>query len=341
MGYYPDPALRALVAYRTGQPEKQTRETVAYLTNWDTRWGWRAIYGHNQFFIGASNKAAKLGYQLEHFWLSEPGMTQKRLTSMLYHRGVRGVLVASHQLGSDALEEIDWSQLSAVKIDCIPHKPALHHVTNDQNGVTRLAMRQILSSGYKRVGLVMPQGWDDFVDQSWSAGFLVEQRRLPGSCQIPMLVYPDSPFDEEQQTRPKYSVVPRGALAEWYRLYRPEVILSYAPFVMPTLAQLGISIPRDVGYVDMFLEGDSGYAGVRQNCERVGEVAMEILVSQLQQNIRGVPSIPTTTLVDGTWENGFSLPVGEPTLRGPKTRLVSDPCNVFEAAACSEFRRVS
>jgi LacI family transcriptional regulator len=40
----------------------------------------------------------------------------------------------------------------------------------------------------------------------------------------------------------------------------------------------------------------------------VGEVAVEILVGQLQQHSYGLPALPTITMVEGTWRDGDSLP---------------------------------
>jgi LacI family transcriptional regulator len=48
---------------------------------------------------------------------------------------------------------------------------------------------------------------------------------------------------------------------------------------------------------------------VRQNHETVGAVAVEILAGQLQHNKFGVPDIPTTTFVEGTWFDGASCPM--------------------------------
>jgi LacI family transcriptional regulator len=72
---------------------------------------------------------------------------------------------------------------------------------------------------------------------------------------------------------------------------------------------MGVRIPRDVAFVDVFLEKPDGTtAGVRQNHETVGGVAVEILAGQLQHNKFGVPEIPTTTYVEGTWFDGQSCP---------------------------------
>lgn len=301
LGYRPDPALRALVAYQGRRASIPQANTIAYLTNWDTRWGWRSAPAHARFYAGARRKADELGYQLEHFWLSEPGITHAQLSGMLAQRGISGVLLASHLPSCDRLTDFDWSRFSAVKIDYYPHVPALRHVTNNQRAVIRLAMRHVLAAGYQRIGFVLPRSWDAFVDFSWSAGFLAEQARLRSSDRVPLLLYDGD----------SGSTVPSRVFADWYERHRPAVIVSYAPFVVETMYSLGLSIPADVGYVDIFLmKTDGSVAGVYENCEQVGETAMELLSSELQQNVRGVPQYPSATLVEGTWVDGASLPAG-------------------------------
>ena len=96
---------------------------------------------------------------------------------------------------------------------------------------------------------------------------------------------------------------------QWFEKYKPEVILSKASFVLPIFQKLGLRVPRDVAFVDLFLEDfEGGTAGVRQNHETVGALAVELLAGQLQHNKYGVPKIPTTTYVEGTWFDGASCP---------------------------------
>jgi len=301
MGYRPDPALSALVAYRHRARLAKDQPTLAYVTNWDTQWGWREhVAAHRMFFEGATAKAALLGYRLEHFWLGERGLTPRRLSDILAARGITGVILASHRLAADVPLDFDWLRLSAVKIDFFPREPAMHNVTNDQRAVIQMAVRRAREAGYRRIGLVMPTWWDEIVDLAWSAGFLAEQQALPAAARVPILLY-DDPERE--------CLVPRPLLAEWLRRHQPEAIVSYEPFVRPQLAALGVAVPQDVAFADIFLtKVDGRTAGVRQNCHRVGELAVEILAGQLHQNVLGLPGIPISTLVEGTWFEGTSLP---------------------------------
>lgn len=292
MGYTPDPWMRALVAYRGRIMPRRSLPTLAYVTNWNTRWGWKEVTAHPDFFGGAQAKAQELGFHLEHFWMREPGLTHGRLSRILDSRGINGVIIASHVREIDEALHFDWSRFCAVKIDYFPHEPQLANVTNDHLQIIRLATRRVIARGYRRVGFVMDDGWDITVDRLWSAGFLWEQQALKPEERIaPYMLPQEEPF------------------SAWFERNRPEAIISKAEFVIPQFKALGLRVPRDVGFVDIFLDDTTGRtAGVRQNHATVGALAVEMLAGQLQQNKRGVPEIPTTTFVEGTWFDGRTLP---------------------------------
>ena len=310
MGYAPDPFLRALVAYRGKIMPRRNPPTLAYITHWDTRWGWQKVTAHPRFYAGAERKAGELGFRLEHFWVGEPGLTHSRLNSILRARAIDGIVVASHMREVDAALCLEWPRFSAVKIDYLPHQPALHNVTNDQCNIVRLAMRQVIAAGYRRVGFVMHRGWDHSVDHLWSAGYLCEQQHLAPEHRVPMYLFPAAePVGAWINESKSEVVAPAETFDRWFREYRPEVIISKASFVRSRFEALGLRVPRDVAFADVFLETfDQQVAGVRQNHETVGELAVEILAGQLQHNKYGVPDIPTTTFVEGTWFDGASCP---------------------------------
>jgi LacI family transcriptional regulator len=311
MGYTPDPFLRALVAYRGGVIERRNTPTLAYVTNWATRWGWKKVTAHPDFYAGALAKANELGYKLDHFWLREEGMSQERLGQILYSRGINGLIIASHgrEMG-DALQ-FDWANFSAVKIDYFPHQPQLHNVTNNQCDIARLAMQKVIAAGYRRIGFVMHRGWDHAVDHLWTAGYLCEQQVLATREKLPPHLFPAPEPVERWLNESKSDVaVEPGPFAAWFEKYRPEVIISKASFVLPALKAMGVRVPKDVAFVDVFLDKDDGVmAGVQQNHSTVGALAVEILAGQLQHNKYGVPAIPTTTYVEGTWHDGATCPM--------------------------------
>jgi LacI family transcriptional regulator len=313
MGYKPDPVLGALMAYRKGRRPHEAEVTLGYITNWDTEWGWKMAPPHAGFFAGAAENAGQLGFHLEHFWLGEKGLSHRRMSDILISRGIAGLIIASFHPKFTGELEFDWPKFSAVKIDYLPHMPKLHNVSNDQRAIIQLAMQHIKAAGYQRIGCVMPRWWDQYVARAWSAGFLAEQDDNPEQQRIPILYY-------DEQDYPQYvpgnyvATTAVDKLAIWMERHRPEVILSSAPFVRPQLAALGLSVPKDVAYVDLYREDtDSDTAGIRQNCHRVGALAVELVAGQLQLNQFGLPQFQTASLVEGTWFDGASFPPRELT----------------------------
>lgn len=319
LGYQPDPALRALMAYRRQGGPHRAQPPLAYLTHWETEWGWKNAPAHAEFFRGATVRARALGYRLEHFWMGAPGLTPRRMSDILVARGIAGLIITSQLPDYNRPVDLDWAKFSAVKIDYFPAQPMLHNVTNDQRAIGQLAMRRVMAAGYRRIGFVAPRWWDEWVDLAWSAGILADQQRLSPKDRVPPLFYPEQPGKSQVPISGAY-MVPCEVFERWFNQYRPEVLISYAPFVMPLLRQLGIKIPRDVAYADVFLNATDGrIAGVRQNCHRVGELAVEILAGHLQQNNFGIPAFPTSTLVEGVWVDGESLPPRRSDARGKQS----------------------
>ncbi|RXK53828.1 LacI family transcriptional regulator [Oleiharenicola lentus] len=301
LGYSPDPALRALAAYRNACRQQRRAETLVYLTRGDTRQGWRQSPVEGIYFTAAERRATELGFNFRHMWLDEPGMNPRRLDRMLAHEGIRCLLLAPHLPIGETLDTMDWSRLCAVRIgNSSLLAPDLNQVSTDVGAIVRLALRQVLLAGYQRPGLVLPRRTDELADRTWSAAFGAEQyrRNLPS---LPVLLLPDSPVECSH------------ALVSWHRLHRPDVVLGVSPLVRPLLRQSGFEVPASVAYVDLLLQDVLGtLAGVQGNHARIGELAVELLNAQLEKNQFGLPTVPTITSVAGRWCDGASLPSRRP-----------------------------
>jgi len=310
MGYAPDPLLSALATYRTRSKSPRYQSTIAYLTDWTTEWGWKETTAHPAFYRGAEKTAHEFGFKLEHIWRRAPGLADDRLSKVLVARGINGLILASHGSEAGRAPRLDWSNFSCVKIAYFSHEPRMHKVGNYQIGIIRLAMRKVMEAGYRRIGFVMHRQWDHAVDHNWTAGYLSARQGIEEKDWIPAFYYPDSrpggqSLDEEHATCPPAA----KDFAKWLHLYKPEVILSNGAFVRPVLKELGVRIPQDIAFVDLFLSDLSGAtAGVRQNHEAVGALALALVSAQMQHNKRGIPEYPTTTFVEGTWFDGASCP---------------------------------
>lgn len=301
LGYAPDPALRALAAYRNSRRVRRQEQTLAYLTDGEIKRDGKRLPAQEQQFAAAQRRAAELGYRFEHLGLGEAGMNPRRLDRILLHRSIRGVLLAWQGTACDDLSILDWTRLSAVKIGCFPSVPALNQVSVDPGGAMRLALRQFLAEGGQRAGLVLPRRWDELTDRAWSAAFQAELYRCAIKERLPVL------YLEESPTGPSLAGNP-DALHRWYQQHRPEVIFGLTPAVLDHIRRCGLRVPWDVAYVDLSLqERDGAIAGVWENREKLGELAVDLLVNQLEQNVCGLPAFPTVTTIGGVWHDGATL----------------------------------
>ena len=303
MGYHPDPALRALVAYRNGRVKRDRVEVIAYITGATSKTG--EGRADEQFYRGAQRRAEHFGYQLERFSSGEGGMSGRRLSDMLYHRGITGVIAASHRDGGQSLVDFDWSRVAAVKFGALPGLPALHRVIDDPRGAIRLAFERITAAGYRRIGCMLPAAWDAWDEGlSFSREIMRAQAELPSGQRLPIFFH-----GEDAPGRKGAAPSDLARLATWLNHHRPEVVLGSC-FGAELLGRAGVVIPDDLRFADLFLEGAEGrVAGVRQNRERVGELAVELLAAQKQENLLGAPAVPTTTTVESIWCEGESLPM--------------------------------
>lgn len=302
LGYAPDPALRALAAYRNSRRVRRQVQTLAYVTDGETKWGWKRLPSLERQYAAVQRRATALGYRLEYLWFGDAGMNPRRLDRMLLHRGIRGVLLALEGAAADNLSAINWSRLSAVKIGCTPSIPALNQVSADPAGVMRMAVRQVLAEGGRRPGLVLPRRRDELSDQAWSAAYHAEIYRGSIKERLPVL------FLEDAAAGPALAS-DAGALLRWYQQHRPDVIIGLGAVLPDQLRQCGLRTPWDVSYVDLNLQDrDGAIAGVWENSEKLGELAVEMLVSQLEQNVTGLPAVPTLTSINGVWHDGASFP---------------------------------
>lgn len=297
LGYTPDPALRALAAYRNSRRQQRKTETLVYLTRGDTRQGWRQSPVEEQYFTAAERRATELGFIFRHMWLGEPGMNLRRLDRMLTHQGIRCLLLAPHLAVGESLDALDWTRLCAVRIGGSSLlAPDLNQVSTDAGAIVRLAIHQVMLAGYDRIGLVLPRRVDELADRAWSAAFSAEfyRRNLPAP---PVLFLAESPVENS------------GLLANWHRQHQPEAVLAVSPVVRHLLRQCGFEVPAAVAYADLLLQDVLGtIAGVQGHHARIGELAVDLLAAQLEKNQFGLPPVPTITSVSGRWCAGASLP---------------------------------
>lgn len=302
LNYSPDPTLSALAAYRQTHYPRPTATPIAWISNYPTCNYWnQPNHFVQQYFQGATQRAKEIGYHLEHFWLGEPGMTPQRLSSILYSRGINGILLTPQHRSFTHLN-LDWDKFCAVTFGYSLVRPRLHMTTTNQYRSMSMVMRKLRSLGYRRIGLMILSFHDTRVQHNLYAAYLMDRLRVPAKLQIPAFFVPESSRNIEAEK------------LKWFRAYRPEVIItSNGGGLDGVLRSEGLHCPEDIGLVSLGTSdrraNETGriFSGTDENTEEVGVAAMDLLVTLMHRNERGVPSTPRTVLIDSKWVPGTTL----------------------------------
>lgn len=295
LGYQLNPLVAALMSTRrSGHAVKDV--VLGYVTNYPTRYGWRPEH-HDRpdYFPGAAQRAQDFGYKVEHFWLREPDMSPARFAAILRARSIYGLIIGRLPPGEHTLD-LPWPQFSAVALGMTLQSPRLHHVTENHFEAASLAMRQCIDRGYRRIGFVFSEANDSpQVGERWLSAYAGALLRLASADRLP--VCPGDPATESD-------------FARWFTKHRPDALLvTHARPVLGWLRALGREVPRDVGLID--LAGDHpelDCAGVYCGADRIGAVAVEMLIGLLHRSETGVPALRHEILLTGEWREGLTLP---------------------------------
>lgn len=294
MGYRPDPMLAALNAYRQARQPVHYQAALAWIHNWPIPKNLYNCEEFNQYYLGACERAQARGYNVEEFWLQEPGMSVDRLHRILRARNIQGALLAPQPVPNTYLD-LRYEELSAVAFGYSMQPAVLDLITNHHVHTMNLLLEKILGFGYERIGLCIPREWNAKVDHAWQSCMLLLHDERPDLPRLP--IFWDAWDDKEKK-----------ALVAWARKHRPDVIISFQNIIGP-FAKAGIEIPRDVAFASPFLNaGETFLSGVHQNDRLIGHKAVDMVIDMLHRGETGIPETPVRMLVEGKWYPGQTLP---------------------------------
>ncbi len=295
MGYTPDAALSALNAYRKTKLQTHYQSTLAWIDNWPNEVRLRDQPTFNEYFLGASERARQLGYEVEEFSLKRDGITPTQLSRILRSRGVKGLLLAPQPVAGGQLP-LDYEWFSTITFGYSLKPRIFHLVTNHQPHSIDLAFSHLQRLGYKRIGLFVHRDHDEKVENAYLNGNWRFHHSYPDEISIePAIVPPD---------KPTYDVFCR-----WLRKTKPDAIITMGGFgFIDWLKDLGKRAPEDVGLVNLSVaEDDQHMSGVHENGRIIGRTAVDFLVGMLQRGEQGPPTTPIRILVEGIWRPGHTI----------------------------------
>jgi LacI family transcriptional regulator len=267
------------------------RGTLAWIDNFPTLNGSQKIMAFKEYFEGAQERAAELGFKLENVWIGGKTESAYRISSVLRTRNVQGLLLAPQPHNYDPLN-LQWEWFSVVTFGYSLKKPEFHMVTNHQYHTMIQAFRRVLSLGYRRIGFAMSLEDSRRTKFNGLAGFLIEEYHVKPEDRIPPLITSGLTFEQ---------------FSKWYKKYTPQVILTQDSEIYVWCNSLGLRIPEDIGYTGLSVrDNEQEISGLSQQNEKVGKTAIDFLASLIERNERGIPMHPLNLLCKSRWISGPS-----------------------------------
>ncbi len=299
LGYRVAPAVSAWMAHRRCVQVAPQTERLAFINSWPNLEEWERSPWLTRYRDGAKARAEALGYGFDEFWLREPGMTPARLSKVLRTRGILGVLVGS-LLNEQKEMRLDWSALAAVAQSHSLQRPALSRALSDYAFNTQMAISELRRMGYVRIGYAFAPKLEERTECLHLAAYLEDQFRLPSAQRL-------APFDWTDKSSEK--------LARWLSRSRPDAVVSHDLELVNVIRTVGYRVPRDIGVGALNLPPTTSrnssrrvrLAGVDQQLERCGAVAVDLLISHLHHHEMGPPVQPVIALTRGRWIRGDTL----------------------------------
>ena len=308
--YRPDPALARIAAHRWRTREHPSDITVAFIT---MDHPWTRTEPLVDLRVGATEQGERLGYRIEHFRLETfPGPEQ--LARVLFHRGIRGVLVGLI-FREDFARRFPWQSFTSVGCSVGYFQSQVTFVGSEFHHAMERAWREAVRAGYRRIGIALLEelaAVDNF-DQV-SAALFCQSQLNPELEAIPVVHFP---------------LGERSAFQKWLRRHEPEVVIGFNDTVHWWLREAGCKVPEEVAFISLDTEavpkGEGVMlSGMNPNYALIGRTSIGQLDILLRTHQQGIPERPLTVHVPSLWIQGDTLPFKVPTaIRSSRLRKLA------------------
>ena len=247
---------------------------------------------------GFRARAIELGYSVDDFWLGDPIYRDpEKLKSVLRARRIEGVALL-------AMNEKDHlpKEILTILSDCVVVglgvrlvQPLIHCCCNNQYGTCLNAVRQVLESGKRRLGLVLHRQNDRLLNGKFSMGFRYALEESGDRPEVAASRVWSFQADDIE------------GFFRWHESFRPEWILTNRTEIADWLRK-GPAVTRKTALAHLDWDGSmAGWAGMNQHNDLVGAYGVDLLTAHLARRDIGLPLSAKTMLVESEWVDGVSM----------------------------------
>ena len=268
LGYQPNAVVSHLMAQLRASRTTRFQAKLALVNANRDAQAFRAHPTVPIYVEGCENRAARLGYSFDRFWLHDPSLTAARWARILQSRGIKGIILVGLMDTPRLPEDYRrvWEQFPTVVTGVRTREPALSFCCVDHHHLALTAFERALALGYRRPGLVLDEVIDALVERRFSAGYLTGQRiLLPRMQHVPIF---SGPLGDAE---------PAGFRA-WLDGRKPDVVFTLYNNVVNWLKTARRRVPEDIGIIQLeWRAGHPEIAGMNQHNYVTGEAAVDMV----------------------------------------------------------------
>jgi LacI family transcriptional regulator len=234
---------------------------------------------------GARRHAETRGYRLDAFWLSEVEGNARRLAGILTARGISGVLIAP-TTGAGRVE-LDWpwenfatAVVGMSELSVSPPRAGHHHYE-----AMREVLRRLAAAGARRPVAMVEAVTNERAHRGWQAAWLACGPAGAGEAARRLWLHREGT---------------EAGMGEWLRKLKPDAVVADNAGLLRLARDAGWAGAKERGVVLSWQPG-SEFGGIDQGYDEIAAHAVDLVVTQLQRNERGLPEPAPMLLFPGRW----------------------------------------
>ena len=232
--------------------------------------------------MAARVRAEARGYRLDTFWLSQVRGNARRLADILEARGISGVLFAPTVDERRIELKWPWEKFAMAVVGMTEWSVPLSRAGHHHYEAMRTALERLATVGARRPVALLEAATNERAHRGWQAAWLAY-----------------GPKDAARRLWLRRDQKP-GELADWLAGMKVDGIIADGGTLAQIVRETGWAGPAE-RVVSLSWQPGAGMAGIDQGYDAIAEHAVDLVVTQLQRNERGLPSPPHMLLFPGRW----------------------------------------
>jgi DNA-binding LacI/PurR family transcriptional regulator len=291
LGYKPDPLIGKLMQQLRLGGRRRANFSLCLLAPRPAQAG-RTYQG--LIAEGAKRAAEELGYFFDSVEIDEAFKHPERLRRMLYSRGIEGIILAPLFPPADLSSLLDWSRFSVVATSHSVLGPMTHRVVPNQFANALLLGQEMNRRGHRRLGLLIDRDLDERTGHRLDAA-------------IQWLNHENGVRDLET-LRWETAMPSPAALERWFKRHRPDVIITDSAYNLESFMHKVPVLKAVTMATTSTIDPEPRFDAILENPEAVGAAAVELLSVLFQRGERGLPQVPRTIMISGTFHPAGKKP---------------------------------